>query len=158
MKIVSLLLLAVLLSIQAYAQTAVTVSGTLEDQTEAVIPGGMLTLTGKSNGQARQTSANGEGRFTFTGVAAGEYVLRAEAEGFKRLEMPVTIAGQPQSNLQVKMAINNKEEVVSVSANAGRPDSPENNTDSVNVNVDFINALPTQSQDILSAVEIGRAS
>jgi hypothetical protein len=76
MKIVSLLLLAVLLSIQVNAQSGVNVSGTLEDQTEAVIPGGALTLTNKANGQARQTTANGEGRFNFAGVTAGEYVLR----------------------------------------------------------------------------------
>jgi len=152
MKIVSLLLLAALFSIQASAQAGVTVSGLLEDQTEAVIPGGILTLTSKVNGQARQASANGEGRFTFTSVAPGEYVLRGEAEGFKRVEIPVTVAGQPLPNIQVKMAINNKEEVVSVGANEARPDSPENNTDSFNVNVDFINALPSQSQDILSAV------
>jgi hypothetical protein len=152
MKIVSLLLLAVLLSIQVNAQSGVNVSGTLEDQTEAVIPGGMLTLTSKANGQARQTTANGEGRFSFAGVTAGEYVLRGEAEGFKRLEMPVTVAAQPVNNLQVKMAIHNKEEVVSVSASGSRPDSPENNNDSYNINVDFINALPTQSQDILTAV------
>jgi hypothetical protein len=152
MKIVSLLLLAVLLSIQASAQSGVNISGTLEDQTEAVIPGGMLTLTNKANGQARQTTANGEGRFNFAGVTAGEYVLRAEAEGFKRLETPVTVATQPVNNLQAKMAINNKEEVVSVSASGSRPDSPESNNDSYNINVDFINALPTQGQDILTAV------
>ena len=152
MKIVSLLLLAVLLSIQTSAQSGVNISGTLEDQTEAVIPGGMLTLTNKANGQARQTTANGEGRFNFAGVTAGEYVLRAEAEGFKRLEMTVMVAAQPVNNLQAKMAINNKEEVVSVSASGSRPDSPESNNDSYNINVDFINALPTQGQDILTAV------
>jgi hypothetical protein len=66
--------------------------------------------------------------------------------------MPVTVAAQPVNNLQVKMAINNKEEVVSVSASGSRPDSPESNNDSYNINVDFINALPTQGQDILTAV------
>jgi hypothetical protein len=152
MKIVSLLLLAVILSIQVSAQSSVNVSGTLEDQTEAVIPGGTLTLTNKTSGRSIQAAANGEGRFNFAGVTAGEYMLRAEAEGFKRLEMPVTVAAQPVNNLQVKMAISNKEEVVSVSASGSRPDSPESNNDSYNINVDFINALPTQGQDILTAV------
>lgn len=152
MKKIRLLLLAALLSIQVSAQSAVNVSGTLEDQTDAVIPNGQLTLTNKANGQAHQATANGEGHFSFAGVPAGEYVLRAEAEGFKRTEIPVTVAAQPLNNLQVKMAINEKEEVVSVSASGSRPDSPENNNDSYNINVDFINALPTQNQDILTAV------
>ncbi len=152
MKIVRLLLLAAFLVTQASPQTGVTVSGTLEDQTGAVIPGGKITLTDKATGQGRQATANGEGRFTFTAVAAGAYVLRGEAEGFKRLDMPIAVANQPLTNVQVKMTISNKEEVVSVSASEGRPDAPENNTDSFNVNVDFINALPSPSQDILSVV------
>ena len=152
MKIVRLLLLAVFLVTQASPQAGVTVSGTVEDQTGAVIPGGMLTLTSKAGGQGRQATANGEGRFTFMNVAAGDYVLRGEVEGFKRIEIPVTVATQPLLNVQVKMAISNKEDVVSVSASGERPDSPENNTDSVNVNADYINALPSQSQDILSVV------
>ena len=50
------------------------------------------------------------------------------------------------------MPISSNEEVVYVSASGSRPDAPENNTDSVNVNADFIAALPSQSQDIFPVV------
>lgn len=152
MRMARLLLLAVVLSTQASSQTGVTVSGTLEDQTGAVIPDGKVTLIDKATGQSRQTSANGEGRFSFAKVPGGAYVLRGEAEGFKRLEMPLAVANQPLSNLEAKMRISRTEETVSVRAAGSRPDAPENNTDSFNVNAEFINALPSQSQDILSVV------
>jgi hypothetical protein len=153
MKTATLLLLLALFSdVAASAQTGVTVSGTAEDQSGAVIPGEKLTLTNKSTGQARETRSDGGGRFSFADVPPGEYVLKGEAEGFKRFEMPVSVHSQPVTNVRVTMAISSSEEVVDVSAAGSRPDAPENNADSINVNEDFIAGLPSQSQDILPVV------
>src|SRR5258708_217928 len=153
MKTASLLLISALFSaVAASAQTGVTVSGTVEDQSGAVIPGEKLTLTNKSIGQTRETRSDGEGRFTFANVPPGEYVLRGEAEGFKRFEMPVSVHSQPVTNVRVTMPISSSEEVVDVSASGSQPDAPENNADSLNVNADFIDGLPSQSRDILPVV------
>jgi hypothetical protein len=154
MKAVCLLLILVmfLFGAIASAQTGVTVSGTVVDQSGAVIPGEKLTLIQKSTGQAHETKSDGEGRFTFANVPPGEYVLRGEAEGFKRFEMQVSVHTQPVTNVRVTMPVSSSEEVVDVSASGSRPDAPENNADSLNVNSDFIAGLPSQSQDILSVV------
>ena len=153
MKVARLVLLPVLFSVVIMsAQTGVNVSGSVEDPSGAVIPGAQLTLTDHAAGQTRQAKSDGEGRFSFAGVPPGEYVLRGEAEGFKRFEMPVSVHNQAMTNLRVTMPINSTEEVVDVSATGSRPDAPENNSDSVYVNTDFIAGLPSQSQDILPVV------
>ena len=150
--IMLLLILALFPGVVANAQTSVTVSGTVEDPSGAVIPGAQLTLTGKATGQARVAKSDGEGRFVFPNVSPGEYVLKGEAEGFKRFEMAVSVHNQAVTNLRMTMPISSTEEVVDVSASGSRPDAPENNADSVNVNMDFIAGLPSQSQDILPVV------
>lgn len=153
MKAMRLLMLPVLIfGVIMSAQTGVNVSGSVEDPSGAVIPGAQLTLMNHAAGQTRQAKSDGEGRFTFAGVPPGEYVLRGESEGFKRFEMPVSVHNQAMTNLRVTLPISTAEEVVDVSASGSRPDSPENNADSINVNADFIAGLPSQSQDILPVV------
>src|ERR1041384_2205857 len=153
MKAVRVLILPVLFfGVIMSAQTGVNVSGSVEDPSGAVIPSAQLTLMNKATGLALAARSDGEGSFVFANVSSGEYVLRSEAEGFKRLEMPVPVQTQPMTNVRVTMPISTTEEVVDVSASGSRPDSPENNSDSVYVNTDFIAGLPSQSQDILPVV------
>src|ERR1041385_1892070 len=153
MKAVRLLMLPVLFfGVIMSAQTGVNISGSVEDPSGAVIPGAQLTLMNNAAGQTRQAKSDGEGRFTFAGVPPGEYVLRGESEGFRRFEMPVSVHNQAMTNLRVTLPISTTEEVVDVSASGSRPDAPENNSDALNVNSDFIAGLPSQSQDILPVV------
>jgi hypothetical protein len=134
------------------AQTGVTVGGSVEDQSGAVIPGATVKLINKSANQALVARSDGEGKFVFINVAPGNYVLKGEAEGFKRYETPISVENQALKNIRVTMPVSSAEEVVEVSASGSRPDAPENNADALNVNADFIAGLPSQSQDILSVV------
>jgi hypothetical protein len=152
MKAVRLLIPVLFFGVIMSAQTGVNVSGSVEDPSGAVIPGAQLTLMNHAAGQMRQAKSDGEGRFTFAGVPPGEYLLRGEAEGFKRFQMPVSVHSQAMTNLRVTLRISSTEEIVDVSASGSRPDAPENNADSLNVNTDFIAGLPSQSQDILPVV------
>jgi len=153
MKAVHLLLLPILfLGVIMSAQTGVNVSGSVEDPNGAVIPGAQLTLKNNTTGQTLPARSDGEGRFVFPNVSPGEYVLKGEAEGFKHIETPLSVHNQAMTNLHVKLPISSTEEVVDVRASGSRPDAPENNSDSVNVNADFIAGLPSQSQDILPVV------
>ena len=146
------LILALLSSAGMIAQTGFTVSGSVQDPSGAVIPGATVTLISKSSHQTLAAKSNGEGRFAFTNVASGEYVLKSEAQGFNRFEKPVSVQNQALTDIPVTMPISAAEEEVEVSASGSRPDAPENNADALNVNADFLAGLPSQSQDILPVV------
>src|SRR5262249_4617464 len=82
-------------------------------------------------------------------VEPGEYVLKGSAEGFKKTEMPLTVGARGLSGVTMTMPISGAEETVVVSASAEQRTASDNNADSVYVNSDLINNLPSQGQDIL---------
>jgi hypothetical protein len=148
----SLLILALLSSAVMIAQAGVTLSGSVQDQSGAVIPGATVTLISKSSHQTLAAKSNAEGRFVFTNVASGEYLLKSEAQGFNRFEKAVSVKNQALTNVLVTMPITAAEEEVEVRASGSHSDAPENNADALNVNADFLGGLPSQSQDILPVV------
>ncbi len=77
-----------------FAQTtAGAVKGTVNDQTQAVVPGAALTLLNTETRISRRSQSNEAGLFSFPNLPAGKYELLAEKEGFKswrgRLELQV---------------------------------------------------------------------
>ena len=79
-------LLAVLflfLPIALHAQFSASLSGTVEDNTGAVIPNATLTLTQDATQAKKTTTASGEGSYRFNELAPGSYTLNVSAPGFK---------------------------------------------------------------------------
>ena len=60
-----------------------TLTGVVSDPAGAVLAGSKVTLRDAESGSLRQTTANGEGYFTFASVPVGTYILTAEATGFE---------------------------------------------------------------------------
>ncbi|HTZ58149.1 MAG TPA: carboxypeptidase regulatory-like domain-containing protein, partial [Acidobacteriaceae bacterium] len=67
----------------AHAQTTAQLTGTVEDNTGAVIPGSQVTLTNEGTGQSRVVETNGEGLYAFPALTPGSYTLKAVAKGFQ---------------------------------------------------------------------------
>src|SRR5262245_28887530 len=132
------------------AQDGVTLSGVVEDQTEAVIPEAKLTLTNKATGEKRETKADGAGSLSFSNVRPGEYSLKAEAKNFEAAELAITVGAAPPPAIKVKMKTSIKEAVTITAAVDRRlnPLSPENNADAVRFDDKLFIDLPTQGRNI----------
>jgi hypothetical protein len=76
------LLLILLLAGNAWPQAGIgTVSGTVRDQTGAVIPGANVLLRNTATNIASKTTTTGAGLYMFAGVVAGRYDLQVEFPG-----------------------------------------------------------------------------
>jgi Carboxypeptidase regulatory-like domain len=81
------LLFAFALTVGVAAQSLTgQLSGTVLDQTSAVIPNANVTLTNALTGDIRRTVSNSDGVFAFASVPTGEYKVTIEATGFARWE------------------------------------------------------------------------
>lgn len=145
------LILIAFLSIGATVQQGVTVSGTTEDQTGAAIPEEKLTLTNKTTGVTVKTVSDASGAFIFKNVVPGDYVLKAEAEGFKSAKLDITVTSQSLGNIKIKMEITISDEV-KVDGKTSEPVAAENNTGLIYLNSDSLNSLPSQGQNVLSVI------
>jgi hypothetical protein len=65
------------------AQTTSAITGTVKDQTGAVIVGAKVTARNLETNLTRVTVTDAEGRYTFAELRVGRYELRAEQSGFK---------------------------------------------------------------------------
>ncbi len=72
----------------AFSQTVSTrLSGTIKDQSGAVVSGAKVTLLDINAKDERTTTTNDQGLFTFTDVRVGRYAVSAEGSGFKKTQI-----------------------------------------------------------------------
>src|SRR5262245_4157720 len=95
-----------------------TLSGSVLDETGAVIPEASVPLTNEASKDIRRTRSNGEGLFTFASVVPGTYTVTVEMGGFKKTERTgVQIrVGDSRSLGQIRLAVGGLSEAAVVTA------------------------------------------
>jgi Carboxypeptidase regulatory-like domain len=106
----------VLPALHAQAGTA-ALSGTISDQTGALVPNVQVTATNVANGLIRRASTNEIGFFLLPSLAPGAYAIRAEHEGFAVLEAGnVVLQVGDQRSVKMQMKIGSRTEIITVAA------------------------------------------
>ena len=103
----------------AWAQAPVgTISGTVRDQSDAVLPAASVTIRSLTTGVERHLTSNLDGTFTAPALAAGTYEVLASLNGFRNQRIEVTVATGRVSAIEMKMELGGAAETVNVAANA----------------------------------------
>ena len=104
--LVLVLSLAPCLAAPVSAQTAATISGTVEDPNRGALPGVTVTARNVNTGFQRTVVTGAEGRYVIPGLLSGAYDVRAELTGFKphvRRAVPLTVAQALVLNIRMEI-------------------------------------------------------
>ena len=114
-----LLLVAVLaFSFPALAQFNASLSGTVTDNSGAVIGGATVTLTNKGTQAVKTFTTSGAGYYNFSELPPGDYSLVSSAKGFQNSSFDdITLIAETPRSVDVKLQIGGASETVTVSAN-----------------------------------------
>ncbi len=94
---------------------AADLSGTVTDQTDAVVAGATVTARGIGIGINRTTTTDSQGHFQFISLPPGEYELTAEAPSFKKSVIAgVRLTVGQSATLRIKLEVGEASAIVNV--------------------------------------------
>jgi hypothetical protein len=105
-KVIFCILPVVLFTLCAWPQASTaTVSGTVRDQSGAVIPGASVTLNNTNTNVASKTLTNGAGFYIFPGTFPGPYTLVVESSGMQKFEGSLVVQVQQNAVIDLTMKV-----------------------------------------------------
>jgi Carboxypeptidase regulatory-like domain len=148
------LLIAALTPIFARAQGAATtgtITGTISDQTGAVIVGAEVRITDTATKIYTTVPTNQVGTFIFTNVKPGTYDVRVTKTGFQNVVVPAQelVVGQ-QLTLNLSMTVGAATQTVEVTSSAGAELQTMNATVGSTLAGSVLLSLPNQNRDATS--------
>src|SRR5262245_38888037 len=108
--------LSVILAIPPAAQTyTATVTGTITDQNGAAVPNAKVIATNQATQLEHTAQTNDAGFYTIPFIPVGNYVITAEASGFKKLiSNEVTLEVNQTARIDLKLQVGGVDEQVTV--------------------------------------------
>jgi outer membrane receptor protein involved in Fe transport len=101
----------------AFAQATGSITGTVTDETGAVMPGVTVEVTNVGTNQTRTAVTGSDGYYTVPLLQPGQYSVKGTLAGFKTfLRDGVTVTVESTSRVDMKLAVGGLEETVSVTA------------------------------------------
>src|SRR5436309_156858 len=112
-------LLGSALSATAWGQASAQVSGTVRDQSGAVLPGVEVMATQTDTGIIRSTVTNETGSYVLPNLALGPYKMEAGLPGFRSfLQTGIVLQVNSSPVINVSLEVGQVSETVEVQANA----------------------------------------
>ena len=116
---IAAVLLMLCASHSAFARTTSEISGSVYDQSGALLPSVRVALRGAAD---RATETSAAGTFVFQGLPEGDYEISAERIGFERAHRSVRLNGGQRATLSFTLNVAFLEETVVTAAKSGERD------------------------------------
>src|SRR5262245_48058184 len=151
-------LILLLTASAAWAQGTAQLSGTVRDESGAVLPGVSVTVTQTNTGLVRTAVTEANGGYLLTNLPTGPYRLEAALQGFKsyvQTGIVLQVGGTPTVN--AVLAVGALEESVTVEAAAPIVDVRSAGISTV-VNSQQIVELPLQGRQVTDLIVLAGAA
>jgi Carboxypeptidase regulatory-like domain/TonB dependent receptor len=149
------LICCLLTSPPAMAQsTTADITGTITDNTGAVLSNATVTLINIGTREVRSTKTTGSGDYTFTLLNPGSYSIKVEAEGFKTFVVhEVMLAASDRVREDAKLEIGEAAETVQVTGQAPALQS-DNSVLTSTVTEKAVQDLPLNGRNYINLAQI----
>jgi Carboxypeptidase regulatory-like domain/Gram-negative bacterial TonB protein C-terminal len=119
---------AVVLPVALVGQNAFsTISGSITDPSDAVLPGVFVTAMDTERGVRHEVRTTGAGRFELVGLPQGAYTLEVDVPGFETFQEKLRLSGQ-DVNRDITLQVGTLQETIAVTSpgpNVGPPTPAE---------------------------------
>jgi len=152
---IALAMVLVVLTPRTWAKDNAAITGTVADNSGAVVANAAVSITNNGTGVKRETTANSVGAFHFGNVGAGTYTLTATANGFQkftRTGIVVNVAQTVESN--VALAVGSEAQTISVQADALQVQT-ETSEVSTLISGEQVRQLATNGRNIVQLAALG---
>ncbi|HYK34980.1 TonB-dependent receptor [Alloacidobacterium sp.] len=119
------LLLFLVSSLSVYAQYNSNIQGIVSDPTGAVINGASIQLRNVDTGVVAATTTSDAGNYRFSSLQPGHYIVTAEASGFNKTEVSLTLGTSETQGINVRLAVGSSSQMVTVTSQAPTLDPDE---------------------------------
>lgn len=147
-------LLALSFAGSAVAQTTATISGSVKDSSDAILPGAELSVTNVETGISRNVITDDAGRYRATNLNVGEYEVKASLPGFQtsvRSGISLTIGREAVVNFTLN--VGEISETIKVTGEAALVETTSGSLGSV-VDRETIKELPLNGRDLTSLISL----
>jgi hypothetical protein len=91
------------------------ISGSVTDNSKALVPGAKVTVIDEGNHASRETASNNSGYYAFPNLPVGSYTIQIEAKGFEKyLQTGIHLNSSDQLNILAVLTVGNVTETVQV--------------------------------------------
>jgi Carboxypeptidase regulatory-like domain/TonB dependent receptor-like, beta-barrel/TonB-dependent Receptor Plug Domain len=148
------LLLTLVFSASAHAQSRGTISGTASDGTGAVLPGVTVVVTNTDTGVARTLMTDERGRFTAPDLAPGPYSVKGTVEGFTTVvRSGITLAVGQDAIVNLPLKIGQMSDEVTVVGEARTVETKSSSTGGL-ISTAQIEGLPLNGRSFVELANL----
>jgi hypothetical protein len=147
--------MVLLLTTLSSAQSTGTVTGTVTDQTGAVVAKAKVTLVNEGTKDNRETVSNDSGYFAFPSILSGSYTLKISAANFKSLERKgVEVRpGDIQNIRDLALTVGATADVVEVTGSADQISVSDSGEHAITLTAKTIENLSLEGRDATELIK-----